>query len=237
VIGIAVRGDGPKAEFTRALASVRTDRQPNHNYSVWFAGDHRVFHRLQWGGCTVVRSRDPNRFALALARHLSGHGPPPAGVVRTDGVVAVHGERATVLPVSIRQRIPVYDRALREAGVVLHDGPWVDFDPHSGEVVIEAPGLSPACFDEVFDRLPGGRRREAVAEPGRYALTGWFFDPVGLREERLSIADAVASVLAGLRWPLTRVDQPAAVAAMFERTRFSDTPAGTPRELLAEIGM
>ena len=234
-IGIAVRGNGPMEEFARALEPLRTDREANHNYSVWFAGDHRVFHRLQWGGCTVVRSRDPNRFARALALHLSGHGTPPSGLVRSDGVVAVHGDNATVLPASLRQRIPVFDRRLRETGVILHDAPWVDFDPRSAEVVVESPGRSVSYFDDVLAKLPPVGRPEATAEPGRYRLAGWHFDRIALREEPMSAADAVANVLAGLRSPLTHQDQLAAVAAMFDRTPFDDLPLRTPRELLDQI--
>jgi hypothetical protein len=235
VIGIAVRGDGPSREFARAVESMRCDRDANHNYSVWLSGDRRVFQRLQWGGCTVVRTRDPNRFGRALALHLSGHGAPSAGLMRTDGVVAVHDGRATVLPVSLRQSIPTYERPLREAGVILHDAPRVDVDPHTGEVVLEAPRLAAAHFDEVVDRLPPAPRREPIAEPGRYPLAGWYFTSLGLAEANMSTADAVAAVLTGLRSRLTHEDQPAAVAAMFERIPFGRLRFLTPRHLLDQM--
>ncbi len=235
VIGVAVRGDSPGDELARALESVRSDRDANHNYSVWFSGDRRVFHRLQWGGCTVVRTRDPSRFGRALALHLSGHGAPSPGLVRTEGVVAAHDGRATVLPGSLRQSIPTFERPLRQAGVILHDAPWVDLDPHAGEVVLEPPRLAAVRLDEVVARLPPAARPDPVAEPGRYPLAGWYFTSTGLDDQHMSTADAVATVLSRLRSPLTHESQPAAVAAMFERVPFGRMWFPTPRELLDQM--
>ncbi len=235
MIGVAVRGDGPGQELARALDAARTDRDANHNYTVWFSGDRRVFQRLQWGGCTVVRTRDPNRFGRALALHLSGHGAPSRGLVRTEGVVAVHDGRATVLPASLRQSVPTFEGPLRRAGVVLHDAPWVDVDPHTGEVVLEPPRLAAARFDEVVARLPPAPGPDPIAEPGRYPLAGWYFPSLALGEQHMSTADAVATVLARLRSPLTHEDQPAAVAAIFERTSFGRMLFRTPRQLLEQM--
>lgn len=235
VIGIAVRGAGPVEELTRALEPLRTDRDANHNYSVWLSDERRVFQRLQWGGCTVVRTRDPNRFGHALALHLSGHGAPSAGLVRTDGVVAVHGNRATVLPASLRRSVAAYERRLREAGMVLSDVPWVDVDPHTREVVLQPPSLSVARFQAVVERLPPARRPDPVAEPGRYPLAGWYFAPIGLEDEPMSVVDAVATVLSGLHWPLTAADEPAELAAMFARMPFDRLMFRTPQELLHQM--
>ena len=88
VVGVAVRGDGPRDEFFRALEPWRSDHVANHNYSVWFSNDRRSFHRLQWGGCNVVRTRDPDRFGRALTLHLGGHGAPTKRLLRTDGIAA-----------------------------------------------------------------------------------------------------------------------------------------------------
>jgi hypothetical protein len=235
VIGLVVRGDGPGDFFRRALEPLRTDSEANHNYSVWFSADPRVFQRLQWGGCTVVRTRDPDRFLRALALHLSGHGIPPMGLLRTDGVVAVHDARATVLPASLRRDIPVYERSLRQAGIILHDSPWVDVDPDSGEVVLEPPRLAASGFDEVVRRLPPARRPEPTVEYGRYPLAGWYTALVAESEEPMSTAEAVAKVLSGLRSPLTDRNQPMAVARMFERTAFGRLWFRTPRQLLDQI--
>jgi hypothetical protein len=235
VIGIAARGDGPLAEFVRALDGVRSKEPPNHNYSVWFSDDPRAFQRLQWGGCTVVRTRDPNRFGLALALHLSGHGVPPQGLLRTDGVVAVRDGSAMVLPAVLRQRIPRFERPLREAGLLLSDAPWVDVDPRTGEVVLDPP---PAAVDfaEVVARLPEARRAEPVAPPGRYRLTGWYFNasrkaPPG----EMPAVEAVAAVLSSLRWPLKEETGPAAVARMLDHVPAARIASGTPGELLEGI--
>lgn len=235
MIGVAVRGGGPVEELVRALEPLRTDREPNHNYSVWLSDDRRLFHRLQWGGCTVVRTRDPHRLARALAAHFGGHGPPPAGLLRTDGVMACHGSRATVLPPSLRQSIAKYERPLRDAGVVLSDAPWVDLDPRTGDVVLQPPPPWAARFGPVVDRLPPPDRPQPMVEPGRYALAGWFFDSIGFDEEPMSITDAVATVLSGLRSPLTGDDQAAAVAEMFGRMAFGRMLSWTPRELLERM--
>jgi hypothetical protein len=155
--------------------------------------------------------------------------------VRTDGVVAVHDGRATVLPATLRQRIPAYERPLRDAGVLLHDAPWVDVDPHTGEAVLEPPRPAAARFDKVVKALPPPRRPDPVAQAGRYPLAGWYFAPIAPGEQHMSRADAVVTALAGLSSPLTRLDQPAAVAAMFERTPFRRLLLQTPRDLLDQM--
>lgn len=234
LIGIAVRGDGPTREFVRALETMRTSHEANHNYSIWLSHDPKMFQRLQWGGCTAVRTRDPNRFGRALALHLSGHGAPPKGLVRVDGLVVVHDRQATVLPPSLRGQIPTYDRPLRQAGVILHDAPWVDVDPHTGEVVLEPPALALSAFQEVADRLPRATRPDPVSEPGRYQVTNWFLAAPG--STPISVADAVTAVLGSLSWPVTSDNDLAAVTALFDQTPFDRMAFRTPRELLERIG-
>lgn len=221
--------------FRRVLELLRIDDAANHNYSVWFSAEPRVFQRLQWGGCTVVRTRDPNRFCRALALHFAGHGAPRPGLLRTDGIVAVQGDRAIVLPPSFRRQIPTYERPLREAGILLHDAPLVDFDPARGEVVLEPSGLEGVRFDEVARRLPPARHPDPVPDFGRYGLAGWYFDPITGLEDTISTADAVAIVLSQLRAPLTESEQAAALARMFEGTIFKRLPFQSPRELLNRI--
>jgi hypothetical protein len=235
VIGLVVRGDPAGASFRNALAPLRTQSEANHNYSVWFSSDPSVFQRLQWGGCTVVRTRDPNRFARALVLHLSGHGEPAKGLLRTDGVVAVHEGRATVLPGSFRREIPAHERALREAGIILHDAPWVDFDPETGEVVLEPPRLAAGGFAEVVAHLPSPRTAEPMAEYGRYPLAGWYTGSVRDAEPPMATIEMVATVLSGLRSPLTGQEQGAAVARMFERTAFGRLWFRTSRQLLDQL--
>ena len=235
LLGVAVRGDGPHQELVRALEPWRAHRVANHNYSVWFSDDRRSFHRLQWGGCTVVRTRDGERFGRALALHLGGHGTPSAGLLRSDGLVAIHDGRATILPGFLRQSVDRFERLLREGGVILHDAPWVDLDPFSGEIVIEPPRLPPARFDDIVERLPRILRPDPVVDPGRYPLAAWYF-PTTVQEERtMSRADAVATVMTRLRWPLDDAGQLPALGAVFERTPFGRIPAPTPRELLNEV--
>ena len=183
----------------------------------------------------MVRTRDPDRFGRALALHLSGHGAPASGVLRTDGVVAVHEGRATVLPASLRREIPVYERPLRNAGIVLHDAPWVDFDPERGEVVLEPPRLAASGFEEAVRQLPPARRPEPTVEYGRYPLAGWYTTSVADSEPPMSTAGIVATVLNGLRSPLTDENQPQAVAKMFQRTDFGRLRFRTPRQLLDHI--
>lgn len=232
-VGIAVRGDGPRDEFVRALEPWHSDRVANHNYSVWFSNDRRSFHRLQWGGCTVVRTRDPERFRRAIALHLGGHGAPASRLLRADGILAVHDGRATVLPDSMRQSLPKFERPLREGGVLLHDAPWVDIDPNTGEVLVEPPRLPPARFDDLVDGLPQPARLEPVVDPGRYPLAAWYFP--AWAEEPMSKPDAVVMVLNGLRWPVSDEDQLRALAAVFEHTLFGPLPWRTPRELLDQV--
>lgn len=234
LIGVAVRGEGPREEFARALAPWRTDRVANHNYSVWFSNDRRRFHRLQWGGCVVVRTRDPERFGRGLALHLGGHGVPSRGLVRTDGVVAIHDGRATVIPSSIRQSMHRFERPLREGGVVLHDAPWVDVNPYTGEVFVDPPRLAPARFDAIVKELPRPPRPDPVVDPGAYPLAAWYFP--SLRAERLmSKAEAVATVLTRARWPLSADDQLPALGALFEQTPFGRMPLRTAGELLDQV--
>lgn len=214
---------------------MRTDVAVAHNYTVWFSTDRHVFQRLEWGGCTVVRTRDPNRFTRALALHLSGHGAPSPGLLRTDGVVAVHDDRAIVLPPSLRQEVSIYERPLREAGIVLHDGPWVDFDPGTGEVALEPPPLPASCFDAVVSALPPARRPDRIAEFGRYPVAYWYFASLTAKHEPMAVIDAVTIALSRLRSPLTERGQAAMVAAMFERTPFGWLRLPGPKELIGLI--
>lgn len=233
LIGVAVRGEGPRAQFARALERWQSDRVANHNYSVWFSGNRRAFHRLQWGGCTVVRTRDRERFRRALAFHLGGHGAPTRGLLRTDGIVVVHDARATVLPASMRQNLHRFERPLREGGVIFHDAPWVDIDPYTGEVFLEPPRMPTARFDDVVDGLPQPAQTEPVTEPGRHPLAAWYFPPWVQRP--FSRAHAMETVLSESHWPLSEDDQLAALGAVFERTPFGPLPLGTPRELLDQV--
>ncbi len=233
---MATRGKGPRSQFLRALEPWRTDHIANHNYSVWFSEDRRRFHRLQWGGCTVVRTHDPVRFGRALALHIGGHGAPSSGLLRTDGVVAVHDGQATVLPAVLRQRIDKFERPLREEGVILHDAPWVDIDLSTGEVVIEPPRLPPARFDDIVSSLPQTRRPDPAVFPGSYALAAWYFPWTKRAQQPIpSKADAVALVLGALRWPLSDDDQLPALQAMLQRVPFGRLPLRTPSELLDQI--
>lgn len=236
MIGLAIRGQGPLEALAQALEPLRSVHEANHNYSVWLSDDRRVFHRLQWGGCTVVRTRDPQRLGRALAAHLSGHGAPPHGLARADGVLALREGRATILPSSLRQSIATYERPLRATGMILSDVPWVDVDPHTGHVVLPPPALSPDRFDTVVERLLPPRRADPVVEPGRYPLAGWYFDSIGFDAGPMSAIDAVVTVLSGLRSPLKDENQPAALAAMLTRTPFGLVPIGsTPRQLLEAL--
>lgn len=234
VIGVAVRGDGPRDQFVRALVPWHSDRRADHNYSVWFSNDRRSFHRLQWGGCNAVRTRDPERFRRALAHHLGGHGVPPEGLLRTDAIVAVHDGRATMLPASMRQELHRFERPLRQGGVIFHDAPWVDVDPYTGDVVVEPPRLPPDRFDGVAERLPAPTRPEPVLDPGRYSLAAWYF-PSTRPLRPMAKIDAMETVLGGLRWPLRDTDQLPALEAVFERTPFDRLPVRTPRELLDQV--
>jgi hypothetical protein len=184
----------------------------------------------------VVRTRDPKRFGQALALHLSGHGPPSPGLLRTDGVLALRDGRATVLPTTFRQQIPRYERPLREAGILLHDAPWVDFDPHTGEVALEPPLLAPGYFDDVVDRLPPAPRPDPTPAAGRYPLGSWYF-AAAAGEESMSHADAVVAVLNQLRAPLTGGSELRAVATMFEQTPFGRRRFRSLSDLLNQIVM
>lgn len=235
VIGMAVRGSGPVRDLIKALEPFRSGHTADHNYTVSLSDDRKVFQRLQWSGCTVVRTRDPDRFTRALALHLAGHGEPATGLIRTDGVVALQGDRATVLPASLRQSLPSFERGLRSAGIVLSDAPWVDVDPHTGEVAVAAPPPWTDRFAAVAAGLPVPPRPDPVVEPGRYPLTGWYFDLVGFEEEPMTLTDAVATVLSGLHWPLSDRDGPVAVTEMLRRTTFGSLALRTPRELADQI--
>lgn len=230
-----MRGDGAAEAFARALEPLRSTQAANHNYTVWFSNDRRVFQRLQWGGCTAVRTRDPDRFGRALALHLSGHGAPSTRLARADGVVAVRDGHATVLPDTLRQRLATYERSLRQAGLILTDAPWVDVDFKTAEIVLEPPRLPPAGFSEAIQQLPSARLPEPVVEPGRYPLKAWYFPFMG-SPDAPSTADAVTMVLSGLRWPLTDAHQPLAAAAMFQRVPFGWPVFTSPRELLDHLG-
>ena len=234
MIGVAVRGEGPRDEFLRAIEPLHSDREADHNYSVWFSSDPQVFQRLQWAGCNVIRTRDPKRFARALAFHLSGHGVPPPGLVRADGVIAVHEGRVTVLPASMRQSTATYERPLRDAGIILHDAPWVDADLSTGEVVLSPPPLPAERFDDVVYRLPAAEHPDPTTEPGRYPLAGWYFGSLDPGQP-MSVADAVGTVLSRLGWPLTSEDQPMALAAMFHQTPFGYIQLQSPSDLVDQI--
>ena len=234
-MGVAVRGDVEAGDiFRRTLETFRTDEQADHNYSVFFSSDRRAFHRLQWGGCTVVRTRDPKRFGQALALHLSGHGSPPAGLLRSDGVVAIRHARATVLPETVRQEIPRYERPLREAEVLLHDAPWVDFDPVTRDIALEESPLAPSFFDTVVNRLPPGPRPEPTLAPGRYPLAAWYF-ALGRPTQPMAEIDAVAALLSQLHEPIADRRQLRAAATMFEQMPFGRRWFASPSELLGQI--
>lgn len=183
----------------------------------------------------MVRTRDPQRFGRALALHLSGHGAPSDGLLRTGGIVAVRDDRATVLPISLRQQIPAYERPLRDAGVILHDAPWVDLDPYTCEIVVGPPALAAMDFNEVTHRLPPPPRPDPVVEAGRYPVTCWYFTEAGSGEQHMAESEAVATLLSMLRSRLVDEEQLSAVAAMYERTPFGRLPLRTPGELIEQL--
>jgi hypothetical protein len=118
--------------------------------------------------------------------------------------------------------------------VILVDAPWVDVDARTAEAVLEPPRLAASHFDEVVKCLPPAARPEPTAEPGRYPIAAWYFDSGTRVSAAMPVIDAVANVLTGLRWPLTDVDEAAALAAMFERTPFGHKLFGSPRELVSQ---
>lgn len=140
------------------------------NYSLHAADDERSFHMLYWGGCGVVRTRDPARLAAAFAAHLGGHAPAAgllrlhgAAVLRPDGSIAVHPPRTN---------LGLLDRRLLEAGCAFVDSPYVDVDPTTLEVVVNPPSLSPSIVDALRNAMRPLHRGpvEKFAAPGRRPL-------------------------------------------------------------------
>lgn len=141
-----------------------------------------------------------------------------------------------MLPASFRQAIPTFERPLRQAGVALVDAPWVDLDPSNDVVALEPPRLAASHFAAMVDELPTTARPDRPAEPGRYRIAYWYLGSLVPTDHSVSVADAVATVLAGLRNPLLTDDGPSALAAMFERIPFGRWMFQTPRELLEHLG-
>ena len=124
---------------------------------------------------------------------------------------------------------------MRNAGMILADVPWVDVDPHTAEVVLEPARLAASHFDGVIERLPSTARPEPTVAPGRYPIAVWYFDSINLAADDMPLIDAVATVLEGLRWPLTDVNAATALVRTFEHTPFARRFFGSPRELIDQL--
>ena len=180
------------AGLRRALrAHVVEGGEAPPNYSVRVADEPGAFHFLFWGGRTVLRTLDPQRLLAALLAHLSGHLDVPPGRLRANAIAAVNGETALVLPAWLRQELAHLEPLLVRRGFTVADGPWVDIDLATAELVVIDPALSvdrPALEAVAADLIR--KRREQVVRPGRYPIAAWSFLGPAVEDGHLSRAES-----------------------------------------------
>lgn len=218
LVGLAADQPHVRSALRHALKGYIVDEVVEPNYTVHVAEDPSDFHRIAWGGCVVVRTRDPRRLMTALARHIGGHGGLKPGEVRTDALSVVRDGMAWLLPAVLRRRIARYERLLGQRGFQVDYGPWTDIDVATGELVIAPPLIAAAVLEEVFELGPSSRTAEPSVSEGRYAISRWVFE--GLGSDGYSWARVESVVLALSSLPEPARDCPSIVsdlAAMFER--------------------
>lgn len=156
------------------------------------------FHWLYWGKCAVTRTRDAERLVSSLEQHLSMPGSAAGDRVSLRMSAGVDMAGNAVLLPPLGAEAARFDRRLRDAGVVLVDGPFAVLDLSSRELVVEAPSvrLEPDVRSELVAEL-GTSKQERTVQPGRYRLDRLLFD-----QEPITGPQAVAAVLAALVDPV-----------------------------------
>jgi hypothetical protein len=219
-----------------ALEPVLSAHAGLHNYTLSLAAAADRFHQLTWAGCSVVRTLDPSRLLVALARHLGNHGAPAVGVLRLDAPAVVRDGVAHMLPSRLAPALPRYEAHLRTRGFTVVDGPWSDVDPSAGELVVTSPASLSGLLDGLVDLAPPVRRPDASVADGRYPIADWTFVTFGPADGGPTRAEAVAHVLAkpvpglGVRaWPGLARD----LGELFNSTPARWAPTDSPASFAA----
>lgn len=187
-------------ELRDALVELLADRvrEPAEvvNYHASLGSAAGELHLLRWGTCVVGRFREPGDLVAELLAQLAGHGAVPPGCIRVRSVAVAGPSGAVVLPEGHRRRLAELATPLARRGMRVVRGPFVDLDPIS--FVVHEP---PARFGEV----------DAADVLGAVGSTG--------SSTREPVTDPRV-----VGWPVRRVDDDRAAAAMERAGTIVDAP-------------
>lgn len=234
-IGVRTGSTSLDVGLRAALAAhIVEDGQAPPNYSVRLTEGPGSFHFLYWGGRTVLRTLDPQRLLDGLLTHLSAHAGLVPGRLRANALAAMRGDAALVLPAWLRQELPHFEPLLVRRGFTVADGPWVEIDLATAEVVVEPPlRVHRPALDTIIANTRR-KRREPSVPPGRYRIAAWSFLGAAGDAGRLSRAEAT---MRAITLSSTRV-APASLASLgnfFAAVPGRCYPVGTPTEVVEEL--
>lgn len=210
---VGIRGDSHRTEemLARFLGENRLPEgtYAPDNFSVVLEAEGsergRELNVVMRDGQVVARSHSPRRALAALAGHLTCLLGPEPGLTRVDGVGAVFGETALILPRVALAWLSHVQPVLARLGIALVDEPYAHVDLSSLELVVSEPRIEVArsVLRELADPDLGPSEPAAVL-PGRYELRSWFIHSWSGHEGELSDAASIAGVLGAL---VARPDQ------------------------------
>jgi len=191
-------------ETDAVVRRLATDRvvegaDPPANYSIVIPGSTddgfaRPVSLLYRSWTTVVRGRQPARVLRGLAAHLAGHLEAPPGTVRIEGLAAVRGGGAALLPRAAATELEALDPRLHRRGIRLVDMPYALVDPSSGLLIVpEEPGDG---FDASAWHDDDGRTRGSGpqgAPPGAYRFEVWIRRTSTAPSRAASVAAAMSA--------------------------------------------
>jgi hypothetical protein len=132
-------------------------------------------HRLIWGGCPAVSTRDPSRLAASFIAHL-GCNRPPEGLLRTFLTTILLEDGSVALLPPMRGLVPFFEARLRAGGAIVSDWPWADveLDAAAGPVLVvsdpELPVEVSRSIVDVLGALPAWRSEQRIPA-GRYPIS------------------------------------------------------------------
>lgn len=146
------------------------------NFSLLMADERaRTFHFLYRASDALVRTRVAGRVLRTLIAHLSTFADPSSSVIRLDAAAVIVGDRAIVVPESLRAELGSIETRLNLAGMTVVDAPTLHLEPESASVIVPEPALT-VDTDALaeYERAQHSPARElAPAQPGRYPIAAW----------------------------------------------------------------
>lgn len=123
-------------------------------------------HRLLWGRCPAVRTRDPRHLAWGLLSHLDGHAPSAPGTVKLAGVLVAAGGVGVVVPAPWRATLITWSSRAEALGLTIVPGPYVTLDASGTATLV--PQVDPdelAALETALTRLADRPGRTGPPRP------------------------------------------------------------------------